>query len=407
MFHMLPKSPVSAVFALGVGCILLVAGLLLPRVVDPERPLPMSLSGTQLTVTDPESTLGAAYEPPAPAPAPAPDSGDAPAPDGEDHGEPPADEPGDRPGDGNDHGDDDDHGDDHRNDPPPPPEPVRAPVTKTWALTLGEPVDGDEVAATVGVSSVRNDRVTTGEGDNPPTDDQGALLDAAVWSMQLDRHDAVATGDVKVSDRLGSPATAADVPGQWVAFPRNAGERTYPFFDSLLRRDLPADFDRTAEIDGHRVNVYRQNFEAEPVLQANPYFYRLTSPLPDGRQATLQRSGSREITVEPSSGLIVGLREDLHDYYAGPDGAETALLQDFHGQTPDDEVAGLLTTAADQGKDRPSRAWGVALAVVGAIVALGSAVIALKPASSGGGRTAAASRNRRRARKGRRARHRD
>ncbi|WP_414122076.1 DUF3068 domain-containing protein [Corynebacterium nuruki] len=397
---MLPKSRVSAVFALGVGCILLVAGLLLPRVVDPERPLPMSLSGTQLTVTDPESTLGAAYEPPAPAPAsdaaPAPDSGDAPAPEGEDGGEPPAGdgEDGDRPGDG----------DDHRNDPPAPPEPVRAPVTKTWALTLGQPVDGDEVAATVGVSSVRNDRVTTGEGDNAPTDDQGALLDAAVWSMQLDRHDAVATGDVKVSDRLGSPATGAEVPGQWIAFPRNAGEQSYPFFDSLLRRDLPADFDRTTEIDGHRVNIYRQNFEAEPVLQANPYFYRLTSALPDGRQATLQRSGSREITVEPSSGLIVGLREDLHDYYAGPDGAETALLQDFHGQTPDDEVAGLLTTAADQGKDRPSRAWGVALAVVGAIVALGSAVIALKPASSGGGRTATASR---RTGRGRKARHRD
>ncbi|HCT15579.1 MAG TPA: DUF3068 domain-containing protein [Corynebacterium nuruki] len=401
MFPMLPKSRVSAVFALGVGCILLVAGLLLPRVVDPERPLPMSLSGTQLTVTDPESTLGAAYEPPAPAPAPAP--GDAPAPEGEDHGEPPEGD-GDKPAD--EHGDEpaDEHGDEHRNDPPPPPEPVKAPVTKTWALTLGEPVDDDGVAATVGVTSVRNDRVTTGEGDNAPTDDQGALLDAAVWSMQLDRHDAVATGDVKVSDRLGSPATGAEVPGQWVAFPRNAGERTYPFFDSLLRRDLPADFDRTAEIDGHRVNVYRQNFEAEPVLQANPYFYRLTSPLPDGRQATLQRSGSREITVEPSSGLIVGLREDLHDYYAGPDGAESALLQDFHGQTPDDEVAGLLTTAADQGKDRPSRTWGVALAVAGAIVALGSAVIALKPAASGGGRPAKASR---RTGRGRKARHRD
>lgn len=350
MFPMLPKSRVFAVFALGVGCILLAVGLLLPRMVDPEKPLPMSLSGSQLTVTDPEATVGPAYLPPAPA-------DDAPAPEGEEDRDGDAPEP----------------------EAPAPPEPVRAPVTKTWALNFGEPVDDDEVAATVGVTSVRNDLVATGEGEDAATDDQAALLDASLWSMRLDRHDAVATGDVRASDQLGSPAAEAEAPGQWVAFPRDAGQESYPVFDSLLRRDVPAEFDRTTQIDGHEVHVYRQTLDAEPVLEANPYHYRLTSALPDGRQATLQRSGSREITVEPTSGLIVGLREDLHDYYAGPDGAETSLLQDFHGTTPDDEVSGLLDTAVDQGKDRPSRTWGVALAVAGAIVALGSAVVGLRP----------------------------
>jgi hypothetical protein len=367
MFPMLPKSRVIAVFALGVGCILLAAGLLLPRMVDPERPLPVSLSGTQLTVTDPEATLGDAYREAQPSAAPVPEP--APAPEGapgEDDGNPEA--PDNPEGDG-----------DAPADAPAPPEPLRAPVTKTWALTLGEPVDDDGVAATVGETSVRNDLVQSGDGGDTPTDDQRALLDASVWSMRLDRSSGVATGDVKASDQLGSPASEAQAPGQWVAFPRDTDRRTYPFFDSLLRRDLPADFDRTEEVDGHEVYVFRQTLDAEPVLQANPYYYRLSSPLPDGRKATLTRSGSREITVEPSSGLIVGLREDLHDYYAGPDGAETSLLQDFHGATPDDAVTGLLKTAVDQGKDRPSRTWGVALTVVGAIVALGSAVFGLRP----------------------------
>jgi len=61
MVRMLPKSRVLSILALGLGCILLGVGFVLPRLVDADRPVPLDLGDTQLTVSDPEATIGKAY----------------------------------------------------------------------------------------------------------------------------------------------------------------------------------------------------------------------------------------------------------------------------------------------------------------------------------------------------------
>lgn len=318
MGGMLPRSRVVAVLTLGLGCVLLAVGLALPALVPPERPAPLSLSESQLSVRDDEAVVGEAYLPEEDAP-------------------------------------------------------VTAPVTKTFAVQLGEPADADSASTTVGVTSVRDD-VADGVGED-------ALLDAEVWTYRIDRSTGAPLGDAKVADTPGSPAVDSEVTGQWLAFPRNTDQDEYPVFDNLLRRDVAAQFVQTEEIDGTEVYVFRQDFDAEPVRQANPNYFRGTSTTDDGDPASLYRSGFKEYRVEPTSGMIVSVTEDLQDVYV-PDGESSGpleLLSSFNGTTPETERDDLLVQAQELGEDRPTRGWGIALTVTGAIVALGSAVVALRP----------------------------
>ncbi|WP_291473148.1 DUF3068 domain-containing protein [Corynebacterium sp.] len=331
---MLPKSRILSVLALGLGCILLGVGLILPRLVDADRPVPLDLGDTQLTVSDPEATIGKAYLATA--------------------GE---------------------------NDP----DVITGPVSRNVAVTLGDPADDNEAAATVGVTTMRDDMAES-------LGDQVGLLDAEVWTMRVDRFSGAATGDVKVADTLGTPAGEATVDGQWLKFPHHTEQSEYPFFDTLLRRALPASFDRAEEIDGHEVYVFRQEMDAEPVMEGNPNHIRLTQNVTtageDGEPgtstvSTLHRSGTREIAVEPSSGMIVSVREDLHDYYAADDGTETGLLLDLHGETPEEERGALLSQAVEVGEDRPVRTWSLVCVVIGAIVTVAAGVVALRPQRKG------------------------
>lgn len=322
MVCMLPRSRVVAVLTLGLGCILLAAGVALPALVPPERPVPLELSDSQLTLHDDDAVVGASYL----------DGG------GEDGAAT-----------------------------------QNAPVTKTYAVSLGEPADDDAAAATVGYTSVRDDLEGT-----------ASLLDAEVWSYRVDRMSGVSLGDAKVADTPATPAGQSTVEGQWLAFPRDTEQEEYPVFDNLLRREIPARFVQTEEVDGTEVYVFRQDYDAEPVRQANPGFYRSTSTTADGAESSLYRNGSKEFRVEPGSGMIVSVTEDIQDVYvADGDGGEPAgepeLLSSFHGSTPQEEQDALLTQARDLAQDRPTRAWGIALGVTGAIVALGSAGVALRP----------------------------
>lgn len=336
MVRMLPRSRVAAVLTLGLGCILLAVGIALPLLVPPERPVPLELSETQLTLQDDRARIGPSYL--------AGEDGDGAAPD-----------------------------------------PVTAPVTKTYAVSLGEPADRTSAAATVGVTSVRGDR----DGD-------AALLDAEVWTYRVDRTTGASLGDAKVADTPATPAVASEVDGQWLTFPRNTGQQEYPVFDNLLRRAVPAQFVQTEDVDGTEVYVFRQEFDHEPVRQSNPGYYRATSTTGQGGVSSLYRNGYKEFRVEPRSGMIVSVTEDIQDVYVpdgtdgtdgadgsdGDDGAaagEPELLSAFHGATPESERDDLLVQAAEIGHDRPTRGWGIVLTVTGAIVALGSAVVALRP----------------------------
>jgi hypothetical protein len=324
MVRMLPRSRVAAVLTLGLGCILLAVGIALPLLVPPERPVPLELSESQLTLRDDEARIGPSYL----------------AGEGQDEGE--------------------------------SPQPVTAPVTKTYAVSLGEPADDESAAATVGVTSLRDDI----EGD-------GGLLDAEVWSYRIDRMTGRSLGDAKVADTPATPAAPTEVDGQWLAFPRNTAQEEYPVFDNLLRREVPAQFVQTEDVNGTEVYVFRQDFDAEPVRQANPGYYRSTSTTGEGAPSSLYRNGSKEFRVEPESGMIVSVTEDIQDVYVpdgdGADGEAPELLSSFNGATPDAERDDLLVQAADLGHDRPTRGWGIVLTVTGAIVALGSAVVALRP----------------------------
>ncbi|HIW90589.1 MAG TPA: DUF3068 domain-containing protein [Candidatus Corynebacterium avicola] len=356
MVRMLPRSRVVAVLALGLGCILFAVGLALPAMVPPDRAVPLSLEQRQLTMQDDEAEVGPSYL-----------VNGAGGEDGSNGAD----------------GADDAEGDQ--------PQTETVPVTKTYAVSLGEPADEDSASATVGVTSVRDDLADAGtdgtagtdsaDGADAETQNPESLLDAEVWSYRLDRHSGASLGEGKVADVPGSPAAATEVSGQWLSFPRDTEQQRYQVFDNLLRRTMPATFVQTEDVDGDEVYVFRQEFDNEPVAESNPGYFR-NAPAAvgdaDAQDAQLVRSGTREFRVEPTSGMIVSVTEDLRDAYVSG-GEETELLTAFAGSTPDDVRGELLDQAVELGRDRPTRQWGLALTVTGAIVALGCAVVALRP----------------------------
>ncbi len=316
---MLSKLRVPALLALIVGVALIVVGILLPKMVSSDRPVPLELESSTFMLVDPNATVGANYQ-------------------GLDETES-----------------------------------VQAPVARQFKISLDQPADENEASARVGVTTYRQD----------VKDDLEALLDAQVFSYRVDRFTGEAVGGAgKVADTPVVPSNAVPMEGYWAKFPTSTEKRTYDYFDVTLRDALPAHFDREetrTTNDGHDVPVYVFRQEIEPSSVKEQYEgirNEITDP-ESGEKAQLFHGGWREITVEPKSGLIVGVEEDVKDVYQ-IDGKEVDTLLQFHGRTDGHENQRMLEQARTIGHQRDIPKWRVALIVAGAIVAAVSLFVVLR-----------------------------
>lgn len=310
----------TAVVAFLIGCTLITLGVLLPRYVASEKSVPLDLASTTLSLHDPAASVGKNYQ--------------APGAEG----------------------------------------PVTAPVTRQFNLGVSAPADKDTASARVGVSTARSD----------VDDDLQSLLDAQVWSFELDRRTGEARGQARVADTPAMPAMPARLEGAWVKFPQSTEQKTYPYFDATLRAAVPAEFTGTTHReDGKGKNpelyVFRQ--EIQPTNVATKYNgLRNTINVDiDGKseRAYLTHSGWRELVVEPRTGLIVSVEEDLRDVYHTADGRPVEDLLIFHGKTSEEAGQAMLQQAEKLGGDRNIKMWGIALLSVGVIMAAVSLVLAI------------------------------
>lgn len=311
-----------AAFALFVGAALFVAGWLLPGQVSKEKPVPLNLAATTLFLKDPSATVGPAFQ-----------------------------------------------GLDAKKS-------VQAPVNRQFNLLLGEPATEDEASARVGVSTARMD----------VKDDLKSLLNAEVWSFTIDRRTGEAKGNAKVADTPASPPRETPVEGYWAKFPQNTQKQAYPYFDQTLRKAVPAEFkgtvNRTTEQgQDTELYVFRQQLEPANVAKLYPGIRHEMTANRGGKQTKgyLTHSGWREITVEPRSGLIVGVEEKIDDVYKADNGQEVGELLRFHGKTNEPVEQAMLAQALMISGKRETQTWGVVLMVAGAIVSVVAAVVVLWP----------------------------
>lgn len=305
-----------AIFSLILGVALLTLGWLLPKAITPERPVPLELAATTLTLEDENATVGQAY----------PASGG---------------------------------------------KTEQAPVQKQFNITLSQPADEETAAAKVGVSTSRTDVDDEAEG----------LMTAEIWNFMVDRMTGEVTGEAKVADTPATPATTVPNISTWAKFPQDVEQRDYDYFDDQLRAPVPATFKGTinkpdAAGEDHELYIFEQVIPDSKVAEHYDSIWNTTTVERDGEQVEgdLIYSGTRTLTVEPRSGLIVALEESLDSRYEDAEGNRLDDLLVFNGKTTDKVERDMLHQALKLGEFRHSNTWGLVLTGVGAIVTAASLI---------------------------------
>ncbi|KAB3522813.1 DUF3068 domain-containing protein [Corynebacterium sp. zg254] len=307
-----------AIVTLIIGVALLTAGYLLPQKVTEEKPLPLQLATSTLTLEDDEASVGSAY----------------PATGGKT---------------------------------------IKAPVIKQYDMTLGQPASEDSAAAKVGVSVARGDI----------DEDEKALLNAQIWSFTVDRFTGEVRGQAKVSDTPATPPTAVENMGQWVKFPQEVEQRDYEYFDDQVRKPVKAAYQGTVthqDQAGKDVELYvfKQEIPDTDVSSQYDSLWNTQMLRKDGSdervEGHLTYSGTRTITVEPRSGMIVALDENLNARYLDDQGEKLDDLLVFNGRTTEKVEHDMLAQAQKLGEFRHTSSWGFGLTGLGAIVTAASLI---------------------------------
>ncbi|WP_295625113.1 DUF3068 domain-containing protein [uncultured Corynebacterium sp.] len=324
---MLPRSRIVAVLIIGLGAALIAAGALLPRLVSDDPRIPLDLPDTTYTLRADEGVSSRLL------------------PDGA------------------------------RED-------VTSPLRRQFHGELIQPADDERVSMRLGTSTTR---------ELPPevlgTDPILELVEAGVWTFTIDRLTGEFLAPALVTDQMAGVPVEVPVDGYWMKFPADAGPVSYPVFDDYLRSTVPAEFIGEEEIGGNRVMRYRQTIE--PTNLATRYRSATTQIDVDGQSGFLMYQGTREWVVEPRSGMVVDIDEDVDLRWEARGGERLGTLLRFDGGVDEQSTARLLQQALEVADTTPVRTWSIALLAIGAILAFGGVVGALRPGSGEAGSTGA------------------
>lgn len=313
---MLPRSRIIAVLIIGLGAAMIAAGAFLPRLVSDDPKIPLDLPDTTYTLRAEDGVSSALN----------PEGG--------------------------------------RED-------AFGPVRRQFHGELIEPADEQRVSVRMGTSTTR---------ELPPevmgTDPILELVDAAVWTFTVDRLSGEFLGPAMLTDQMAGVPVEVPVDGHWVKFPADAGPVSYPIFDDFLRGTVPAEYVGTEDLGGNEVLRYRQTIA--PTNLATRYRSNLTQINVDDKTGYLTYQGTRDWLVEPESGMVVDIDEDLDLRWETREGERLRTFLRFVGGVDEQASARLLQQALDVADTAPVRPWSIALLVIGAILAFGGIVGALR-----------------------------
>jgi hypothetical protein len=118
------------------------------------------------------------------------------------------------------------------------------------------------------------------------SDPQERLVSASTDNFATDRETAMAVNDPKYL-----PPSAEEKSGLVNKWPFNAEKKTYPYWDGLAGQALDAEYDRTEDLDGLEVYVYRVVQNGTPI------------ELAAGVSGTLD--AEKELFIDPVTGSII------------------------------------------------------------------------------------------------------
>ncbi|KZM70254.1 hypothetical protein AWN90_06840 [Nocardia terpenica] len=269
-------------------------------------------------------------------------------------------------------------------------------VLAGWMRTeTGVPVKVQTLVKSASPSD--RDRVTLVESTRVlRTDRQGstALVTARAEAMTVSRTSSEPVDPpAQIALDYGKPADTVPHKGFELHFPFGTQRHSYLYFDTTARRDIPLDYIDDDRVEsGLRLYHFRQRIG--PLnLHADQPDMAATMPasawgLPGDAPTTfdLYYSNTRDIWVEPDSGVIVEQREHLRRFLARQVDDPLAVTSlELSTHFDDQSLADSINTAKQA---RTLIRWGhlygpVLLAVVGALAVLAGSGLLLRRAKVG------------------------
>ena len=314
---MLPRSRLSSIFVLGLGAALVAIGALLPALLNKEPKMPLSLPPTSYVMRAAEGIST-------------------------------------------------------RINPDGVREEVTSPIRRQLHGELIEPADKDKVSLRVGVTEMRE---MPGEvvGGDPLTE----LIDANVWTFTIDRLTGEFLAPATIVDRLAGVPRELDVKGNWVKFPAGTEQKEYLIFDDFMRDSVPAAFVAEEDRNGTPILHFRQSIPKTNLAQK--YRSAVSQLERDGKSGFLQYEGTRDWWVEPKSGSVIDVAEDINLWWETREGEPIMTYLRFKGAMSPDESARLLGGALTYFESRNTEPWAIALLAMGAILMFGGMIGVVRP----------------------------
>lgn len=315
---MLPKSRIASALFVGLGLALIVAGLAAPKFLNGDARFPLDLENTTWTLQDPDGTVGEEKE-------------DGKAVD------------------------------------------AKVPLTRQLHMTVQNPANDEVAALRIGDSLRRGDKGSDFEN----------LLTASTWSLQMDRKSGEFVAPAKLSTVMALPEAEVPIDGVWLKFPSSLEQQDYQVFDTTLRTSAPARFTGETEQYGRTLYTFEQEIPATNVasLYADAQnTLTVPAPGPDGGQQQVFRhhTAKREFTVDQITGLVVGMNEQVDDYYADRSGKRVRTIVSYDAEMDEGQTRALAEQlpAVTQ---RVSRGVTYTVMGLGALTALAGLAGAFRP----------------------------
>lgn len=244
-----------------------------------------------------------------------------------------------------------------------------APVTRQLHMDLRSPADEDTVSVRVG------DSLRAGEADT----DFDNLVTASTWSFSMNRRSGEVEQPAQLQSVMAMPAADVAIDGVWLKFPTDVKRQAYDVFDPTLRASVAAEFVGEEEMRGRKVYRFYQQVDPTNLAQQFADDRNTTYLLPEGdtpadgasedgasegdtseggaeelpgeqsevppaapERAYLFHSAERELLVDQATGVVVGMNEQVDDYYGDAAGRGLRNVVKYDAAADANQVDALL-----------------------------------------------------------------
>jgi hypothetical protein len=236
----------------------------------------------------------------------------------------------------------------------------------------------------------------------------GAGDDVAVWqfgSTVADTGGLVITPNIVYQVCVGRKTAAAvdcassqigddhakKITGLTLTFPFGTKKQTYDVFDFTAKKAFPARFTGTTTIQGVAVDTFEQKIPESVVSSTEVTGLMVGDPHGPGVTADVVYDNDRTFYVEPTSGVIIDIKEHPKLVFRGPDGTTgVTLLKGTFSGSPKTVAEGVDRAKTSSSKITMVRSTlPILLAVLG-VVALVAGVLLVRRGPAGTHRGGAA-----------------